>query len=835
VANWAIVVGVDRYWSEGANLRGAVRDALAVRDWLLDPNGGNVPATNLQLALSPTPSSPAVDPGFGALDATKANLVIAINNLMVLSGGAGERLYFYFAGHGLTTRVSNRDESAVLATDFTNINTDQSLALRSVWEFFETTQFQDQFLFVDACRNVPPWGDGAEFELGRWTLPRSRDPGTPPVQQFILYATSPKLMAGEIRATPGQEHGAFTAALLEGLEGAGAAKAWSWQRQCYEVRWERLADYVKRRVEAEALKVGGTPEAPLIQIPQDTGSRGVAGRDRDALLTSFPDRSFPKEKLEIVLEPDSAYPVAEVRVLNPLGDIVAQQTGFTGGSAAFELAPGTYALRAAAPKIGEGHATEPIELYAPLGTPPRIQLQPLEAPPPPPPAAAPAPAVEAAATRSVDLESVGTGTIPIVAPDPLSMVEVKDETGNTVQVGRPGDGIRLRPGFYQLRHVGADAPPREQEAAEDELGTQPVRVALMADGTNDPLRLQGVPLSDAALELLQHMGGKPGPGNTAQLDGCEPAAWASTATLVAMALGRALNGTTGKAALGLPHPDPPASDRAGGGVAVYVVSETGPIEAGDLEVRIWPSGTEVPEKRARLHRLTPELVGYVEPVETPGAYWAAVHRKDQGKTMVFALTVVNRRMATVVVQITAGIRLFQHQPALAGGDAASPDRLRHAEYLERLLLAGRLDGARELALELAQVDDPFIGCLSGYVLLRLGLFKELGELTERTIAAAPTLADAYVLRGEHAAATGSTAGKQAFAEAIGAGVPMFGEGLTRLLEGLRTHGIDHPRAAIVRYVFQNHMRGSMWASFTPGRELTPGRLVITAADTGLEA
>jgi hypothetical protein len=31
------------------------------------------------------------------------------------------------------------------------------------------------------------------------------------------------------------------------------------------------------------------------------------------------------------------------------------------------------------------------------------------------------------------------------------------------------------------------------------------------------------------------------------------------------------------------------------------------------------------------------------------------------------------------------------------------------------------------------------------------------------------------------------------------------------------------------------MRGSMWASFTPGRELTPGRLVITAADTGLEA
>src|SRR4029079_5629547 len=242
----------------------------------------------------------------------------------------------------------------------------QSLALRSLWEFFETAQFDDQFLFVDACRNVPPWGDGAEFELGRWTLPRTRDPGQPPVQQFILYATSPKLRAAEIRATPGDEHGAFTAALLEGLRGDGAAKAWSWERQCYEVRWERLADYVKNRVEREALKVGDQPESPSIQIPQDTGSRGVPGRDRDALLTSFKDSAFPKQRLEVVLDPDSAYPVADVRVLNPLGDVVASQVGFAGTTAASELAPGTYALRASAPEIGDGRASEPIELYAPL-------------------------------------------------------------------------------------------------------------------------------------------------------------------------------------------------------------------------------------------------------------------------------------------------------------------------------------------------------------------------------------------------------------------------------------------------------------------------------------
>jgi hypothetical protein len=99
--------------------------------------------------------------------------------------------------------------------------------------------------------------------------------------------------------------------------------------------------------------------------------------------------------------------------------------------------------------------------------------------------------------------------------------------------------------------------------------------------------------------------------------------------------------------------------------------------------------------------------------------------------------------------------------------------------------------------------------------------------------AAPQLSDGFVLRGEHAAATGSPAARQAFAEAAVAGIPLFAEGLTRLLEGVRAHDIQHPGAAIVRYVFQNHMRGSMWSVFTPKR-FEPGARVITAADLGYE-
>src|SRR5829696_2767430 len=237
-----------------------------MREWLLDGAGGGVPAEHLVLVLAPRDDD---RPDLPFVEATKDKIMIAINDLLSMSGGKGERLYFFYAGHGLTARVDNRDESALVATDFNAVNTDNSIALRSLWEFFETTQFSDQFFFVDACRDVPEW-DREEFEIGRWTLPRSRDPGTPPVQQFILYATSPRLKAAEDRGEQGNEHGAFTGALLDGLRGTGAAKAWSWERECYEVRWERLADYVKSRVEQEAHAVGDTPAGKLVQIPQDT-------------------------------------------------------------------------------------------------------------------------------------------------------------------------------------------------------------------------------------------------------------------------------------------------------------------------------------------------------------------------------------------------------------------------------------------------------------------------------------------------------------------------------------------------------------------------------------
>lgn len=808
--NWAVVIGIDRYWSDRASLHGAVNDALSMREWLLDPQGGNVPAKQLLLLLSPRQEA---KPDVEFVEATKDNINLAINDLMLISKGEGERLFFFFAGHGLTARVSNRDENALVTTGFNAVNTDHSIALRSLWEFFETTQFRDQFFFVDACRNVPPWEEH-EFEIGRWTLPRSRDPGKPPVQQFILYATSPGLKANEIRDVPGAEHGAFTKALLEGLGGDATAKAWSWERECYEVRWERLVNYVRKRVEAEKREAGDA--AGLLQVPQDAGSRGVPGRERDAVVVSLPPDRFENERLEVRLEPDTAYPKAGVVVLDAVGATVAEAVRLTGSVVTFELPPRTYALRAVAPDFKEGRLRAPVELYEQV-EPQTISLHPLEE------EGSPSPAVVAPRPDP---------RIVVEAPDPLTVIEVRDETGNVKGVWRAASELpAVTPGFYRVRLVGPEASSEET-------------FVTLTPGEEEPVELAAASALPFVAELGDAIGASTGPGETLRVEGLDPLAWPEPSTLVTLAIGAAINGGSappGLRELGLELPADLITEPPTSGVAVYVVAPASGEGADDLvqkvRLRLWPAGEPVPveSEAIALKEVRRGLGAHVASVP-PGPYWLSFERGEE-QPPVLSLTVLQGRLAALVAQVEPeGLRLYQYHPALAPVPSSEPTALRRLEYLERSLLGGRLDSAKELAAEIAATagDDPFAGCLCGYALLRLGMLEELNDVIEQVISTAPGLSDVYVLRGEHAAATGGTAGRQSFADATATGIPVFAEGLTRLVEGLRAHDLNLPRGAIVRHLFQRHLRGSMWSIFTP-RRFEPGTLIVTGADTGFEA
>ena len=85
-----------------------------------------------------------------------------------------------------------------------------------------------------------------------------------------MYATSPGVTANEIQQA-GNERGAFTEALLDGLRGEGDAKVWDdvGQRE-YVVTWDSLFRYVEAQVARKRLAAGSR----LIQVPRQSGEHG---------------------------------------------------------------------------------------------------------------------------------------------------------------------------------------------------------------------------------------------------------------------------------------------------------------------------------------------------------------------------------------------------------------------------------------------------------------------------------------------------------------------------------------------------------------------------------
>lgn len=791
---WAIVVGIDEYGDEGMRLSAAVSDARSFRDWVVRSDGGGVPESNVRLLLSPSGDS---DTSIRA--ATKDNIVSAIDEVVVAAGDQQqERLYFYFAGHGITAWVSNRDEAALVTPGFSELHTDHSLAVRSIAEFLETTPFADQFLFLDACRNIP-WADRA-FEVGRWPVPRRRDPGAPPTQQFILYATAPGHTAEEV-GWPGEAQGAFTSALLESLKGTDNAKAWSWERNCYEVRWERLASFINERMKAR-LPAGMSEMTWRAQIPQDSGTRGVASRERDVVVVSFPSGTFPPTELTVELALEAKHKNAQVSVLDALGEPVASVLGVTGESQKFRLAPKTYAVRATAPKGLIGSVRAPIELYHAHTT--RIELRPQDAPPD---------------------EHSTTGTIAVESADPLSVAEIVDEAGRVVAVTPAGEVATVPLGFYRVRHIGPDA-------------ARDAGSVVLSAGASERLVLPPGPLDPMIDALTSKTGGgvKDGYVNIGE----DMIAWARPSTVVAEGAATYLAGLT-PASTGLEGAATERERDKHAGVAVFAVGRgtdggADPELVQHLKVAIWPAGEPVVGSGDELEPTDAGVARRIVHVR-PIPHWVAFTAPGAAP-MVVSVPVLPQRMATLVAQVDRDrIRLHQYHPRIGDG-TSSAGRLWRVEYLQRMLLGGRIDIADRLTRQLAETAsvDPFAGLVAGYVLLRLGRYEELGELASAVVAAAPTLSDAYILRAEHESRMNRPAiAEQAFINAVDSGIPTFGEGLTRLLEGLRATRLALPRAALFRYIFQRHARGSMWAAFTPGRALEQGRSVISAADLGFEA
>ena len=824
MSRWGIVIGIDDYGDERLRLNGAVRDAVSFYSWVTSPDGADVPTENCRLLLGPgqesNPTDVVGEPRI--FPASKGDIVNQLTEVVALAGADGnaEQFYFYFSGHGITAELFGREEAVLVMPGVGTPQTPPSIAVRSLAEYLETTSFKDQFFFLDACRKAP----GRQYtDVGRWPISRRRDPGKPPVQQFILYATAPGHTAVEVGWD--EAVGAFTEVLMAGLEGDERAKAWSWDRNCYEVRWERLATYVNSamRIKGHTAVASGEPppEGWPIQIPQDAGSRGVADRERDPRLASYQRGRFGDVELTLELKAESPIDEAEVTVLDAIGTPVVRALRVPGGTVKVQLPPRTYAARVVTPDGRVGSVKAPIELYDALTD--EIELRLSDGPP------------ESLPGRA----SQPSGKIKLLSLDPLSMAEVRDESGRVIAVRRVGSEFEHSPGFYHIRHL---RPERV-------LGDEPVVGAttvvagepqeetfvMLASDDDREVWLGARPPDPFVVRLAESLGGVLKSNFLVPFEGAEPMAWAQPSTVLAAAIGGALTGDVSLERLGaVPSP----AGLPSSGVALYMVAGDGnPAALDDLCLRLWPTGSRIPAESERTRLVATEhgVAGAVIPIEDAGPHWLSIERRES--SAVLSLPVQPNRLVVIVAQVDPGrTRLYQFHPPVTAAEAAS-GRLRRFEHLERLLLSGALDGARPLAAELAADarNDPFAGLLAGYVLLRLGLNGQLGDLASTIVDVAPTLSDAYILRGEYCASAGQPdAANQAFADAVNAGIPAFGEGLTRLVEGLRKSGYQHPRGAFVRHMLRQHIRGSMWAAFTPSRPLREGELVISGADIGYE-
>jgi Caspase domain len=815
MANWAVVIGINRYWLPQACLSGAVKDALEMRKWLLDPNGGNVPKENLTLLLAPREGE--APRNVRSTDATKDNIVKGIADLVQRSGGQGERLFFFYAGHGITARVANSDETTIVGTDFTDILTDNSCTLSSLLEFFETTQFQDQFFFIDACRNIPWKG---EIVPGRWTRPQLRDPGLPPVQQFTFYATSPGSEAREA-----DERGAFTKLLVNGLKGGGAAKAWSPDGdEGYVVRWDRLVRYVGAEFERLNLPVLGG-----YQRPQEAVTRGAA--QQDPVLSRFPPGSFKDLKLTVRLQPGAVGKSAEVSVIDEYEPVTVEPVR-RGDALVFSLAPKTYGVMARADAHAPTKIRPPVDLYVPLAV--TLQLEPVApaaaapAPAAPPPAAAPAPAAPRRTRRAARARApADPASLTVGCGDAFAPIEIADATGKVLVVGHSGsDGLRLHdlaPGFYRVR---LRAPEGGVEEKVVELGPgEHERITLGAPTEKRSAVVQEV-IDRAKLQVL--------PDNTVELaESVGPVVSPHLSTILTVAGGVTLSGGRKRlGSLGLRGPGHIRAQTAAY-VLVGIDSDT-PADASTflrkLRLRLWPMGTPVPQETISVSAVE-NLDGVGELVQSsrPGPHWLSLEVPGEAP-LVLALALLPRRLGMLVVQRdpTGLFSIFQYMPAIAADPSSDPGQLRRLELMQRCFAGGRLDLGHDNAIELLRGKwaDPIAGCLGGYLMLSLGEAAGLGAAARNMVRTYPELSDGHLLEAEYHAARGDKrAVERSATRALDAGLPIFADGVSRLLDYAGSLSLSNPNGRLAAAVLDHRVKGAIWSLWTPPH-FKPGALLL---------
>jgi hypothetical protein len=185
-------------------------------------------------------------------------------------------------------------------------------------------------------------------------------------------------------------------------------------------------------------------------------------------------------------------------------------------------------------------------------------------------------------------------------------------------------------------------------------------------------------------------------------------------------------------------------------------------------------------------------------------------------------------MVVVERDSTDLLTLLQYMPSLQPDPSWDPAHFRRLELVQRCLTAGRLDLGHDTAVELlgGKWEDPIAGCLGGYLMLKLGNAEELETAARNMVQTYPELSDSHLLEAEfHAAQQEPEAAERAACAALDAGLPIFADGISRLLDYPSSFRLTNDNAKLAAHVFDNRVKGALWSLWAPPK-FRPRKLLV---------
>ncbi len=790
MANWAIVIGVNEYSDPNLRLTGAVNDALEMKRWLLDPVGGNVPNNNLYLLLSNANNSNFTSE---VKEATWDNIVSQSQELIRNSGG-GDRLFFYFSGHGLSTVINFSQKDAIVTADFNQTMPNRgTISIDSITEYFDTIQFKEQFFFFDACRNIPYKNPP---RIGEFPNIPYRDLSVPAAQQFIFHATSPGLTAMELSIL-GRRSGAFTNALIRGLRGEGKAKIFDVTQDKYIVKTGKLIEYLKE----EVAKILSSDIENFIRIPRLRGEY-----HSDPALSSFAKSRIPNVELSIFIEPSQIAQEVEIKIRGVGGDVLPERN--TTLPLRVNLSQNDYGIFATANEYEAKKSPWPLELYSPQSL--TIEMV---------PKGTDRTLLEQSADQT--LVHNNEGILDIRTGDEHSILQIIDMSDKVVYNRRGSSAsFYLHPGMYKARLVLPDGQKIEKLVnvalgEREYVELHPPNAPRISRSLMDTA---GFYMDNNTVEVSEHVGPIVEPRLATVLALASRAADHSENDWPAQRLRRL--GMKGFRRL---------TNSAHNGAHIIIGSESENIEDNvhflqNLKIRVWPQQNPIPASSEHFHQANDLGVGEYATELSPGSYWLSFEAENK-QPLVFSLAILPNRITLFVLQrnIEGDVRVSQYMPR-SGGISSSEDidGIRILDVLQRYYVSDILDYYYSTVEELAygKWEEPMAGCVSGYLMLKNLGNKErmsLQSITYNMSNHFGNIPDSFVMNGKFNSLVSNTdEAHHAYYEALRRGVPIFTEGLVTLYYAMKQYHLDDaPYAKQVKLAFEQRLRSSLFSSFVP--------------------